>query len=162
MSSFRLLNEKDLDVYYEVLHAGYQSIKDLPITFDAVSAGKEQVLIWLKNNPAYGLFLEGRLISAVSVRLPWGPNPGPEVAPHIGWFVTHPEYKRQDYGKKLFFLVESNILKEQLKAPFVTLGTASNHPWLKEMYEKIGFRHYSTVQLPGKKHQTLYLKKNLV
>ena len=68
---------------------------------------------------------------------------------------------RISYARKLLAWVEQEILKKQLKAPFVTLGTADAHPWLKEMYLHLGFRIIGEKQLPGKKHKTIYFQKDV-
>lgn len=124
METFRMLTIADIDVYYSVLHRGYQSIRQYPISFAAVTVSKEESCQWLQANPTYGLFVDGQLVSAISLRMPWGPNPGPRQVPHIGWFVTNPDYKHQGYATRLLSRVETEILKKNLKAPLVTLGTA--------------------------------------
>jgi len=161
MELFRMLTTDDIDVYYSVLHRGYQSIRQYPITFSAVTASKEEARQWLQLNPTYGLFVDGTLVSAISLRMPWGPNPGPRGLPHIGWFVTDPDYKHRGYATKLLHRVETDIIQKELKAPMVTLGTAESHPWLRQMYEKMGFECYDQVQLKHKKHRTLYFQKKI-
>lgn len=161
MEFFRLVTSTDLDAYYEVLHQGYQSIKQLPISFEAVDASEEKTLEWILEHPTYGLFIGDTIVSALSLRMPWGSSPGPLIAPHLGWFVTHPDYKRKGYARKLYQQVEKEILSKELKTPIVTLGTAENHEWLKSMYESFGFEIYKTIQLQGKKHRTVYFKKQL-
>ena len=64
------------------------------------------------------------------------------------------------YARKLFFLLEEQILKEELRTPAVTLGTAAEHPWLVKMYESWGFETVETKTLPGNSHQTVYMKKS--
>ena len=162
MTTYSELGENDLDAYYHVLHAGYQTDKKYPISFSAITATKEQEREWLAKNPTYGLFEGHVLVSAVSLRMPWGPNPGPEGVPHIGQVVTAPEHMHKGYASKLINLVLEEVLKKQLKVPFVTLGTATSHPWLRRMYEKLGFRAFREVQLPGKQHRTVYLRKDLI
>ena len=93
--------------------------------------------------------------------MPWGPNPGPEGVPHIGQVVTAPEHMHRGYASTLIGLILEEVLKQQLKVPFVTLGTATSHPWLRKMYEKLGFRAFREVQLPGKAHRTVYLRRDL-
>ena len=156
MMTYRELGEDDLDVYYRVLHEGYQTDKKYPISFSAITATREQERSWLAHNPTYGLFDGDVLVSALSLRMPWGPNPGPEGVPHIGQVVMH-----KGYASRLIGLVTEEVLKQQLKVPFVTLGTATSHPWLRKMYEKLGFRAFREVQLPGKQHRTVYLRKDL-
>lgn len=161
METYRQLDEADLDAYYRVLHEGYQTDKEYPISFAAITATKEEERDWLANNPTYGLFVDGTLVSAISLRMPWGPNPGPSGVPHIGQVVTDPQHMHKGYASKLILLVAEDVLKKQLKVPFVTLGTATSHPWLRTMYEKLGFAAFREVQLPGKKHRTVYLRKEL-
>ena len=159
MSEFRELTVQDLDAYYEVVHEGYQADKAYPITFDAITAPKEKARRWLEENPTYGLFENDRLVSVLSLRMPWGSHPGPYGVPHLGWVATHPDFKHHGEFKKLFHEVETEILQKELRTPLVTLGTAESHPWLKEMYESVGFVPHETKQLPGKKHKTVYLWK---
>lgn len=160
--SFRILTECDIDSYYHVLHEGYQNNKDYPISFDAMDATKEETMKWLQSHPTYGLFLGNRLVSAISLRMPWGIKPGPKNVPHIGHFVTDPVFMHKGYARKLLHMLENYVLKTELKTPFVTLGTADSHPWLQTMYEGMGFVCFDTVQLKGKKHHTLFFEKKLV
>ena len=73
---------------------------------------------------------------------------------------THPDYTGQSLGKKLLGWLEDNILIRELKAPAYSLGTATSHPWLRDMYLKLGFQPVFERDL-GKGHITLYLKKIL-
>lgn len=159
--SFRLLDQSDNEQYFDVLSKGYQSIKNLPISFDAVDTNRKETAKWLSNHPTYGLIVGEQLVSVVSLRMPWGDSPGPLGYPHLGRFSTHPEHKRKGYARQLFEKVEQEVLSNQLKTPYVTLGTAENHDWLKEMYEAFGFEVWKTVQLEGKQHRTVYLKKKV-
>jgi hypothetical protein len=100
------------------------------------------------------------MVSSVTVRYPWGPLPGPFGLPHIGWFGAHPDYPGHHFGRQVQDRLEQEILIDQLHAPAVSLGTATHHPWLKEMYLKRGFQPMHTRDL-GKGHITLYMKKVL-
>ncbi|MCD8220857.1 MAG: GNAT family N-acetyltransferase [Clostridiales bacterium] len=161
MNTFRLLNEEDGRVWYRILHESYQSLANMGISFEAITAQEEKALKWLRDNPTYGLFDEGELVASATLRMPWGPQPGPRPVPHIGWIVTRPEKKHQGYSRKLLAKLEEEVLKKQLKLPYVTLGTALEHPWLADYYRSLGFKVFDTVQLPDKKHHTLFLKKDL-
>lgn len=92
--------------------------------------------------------------------MPWVKKPGPYGVPHLGWVSTRPEEKHKGYARKLFFLLEEQVLKEELRTPAVTLGTAAEHPWLVKMYESWGFETVETKTLPGNSHQTVYMKKS--
>lgn len=94
------------------------------------------------------------------MRLPWGNNPGPFGVPHIGWLATHPDYKKQGLAIQLLNWVEKHILLQQLKVPFVTLGTAENHPWLSQFYLSQGFEEVGRADLIAD-HTTIYYRKIL-
>ena len=95
----------------------------------------------------------------MTLRMPWGGKPGPFGLPHIGWVSTRPEEKRKGYSKRLFHLLEEQVLQEELKVPAVTLGTATEHPWLISMYESWGFHVVGKKKLAHTHHETTYLKK---
>lgn len=162
MEYFRMLTTDDIDAYYKVLHRGYQSDRQYDISFTAMNATKEEERVWLMQNPTYAWFIDDCMVSAITLRMPWGPKPGPRVFPHIGQFVTDPDFKHCGYATKLLRAVEQNIIIKELKSPAVTLGTAEEHPWLKEMYEKMGFTCFGNIQLKNKKHKTVYFQKNLI
>lgn len=159
---YRQLTEADGVAYYEVLHEGYASNVAYGVDFSANRMTKEEALAWVITHPTYGLFVDGQLASSITLRMPWGPKPGPSKYPHIGHFVTSPRFKQQGYAKKLLHWLETVILYETLKSPFVTLGTADNHPWLKDMYLHLGFTITHKVQLPGLSHKTIYFEKKIV
>lgn len=161
MTECRRLLETEGEVWYDVLTAGYASLRGLPISFEAIEAGRDEALEWFSENPAYGLFEDGELISVVSLRMPWGPKPGPEKYPHIGYVATRPDKKKKGYARKLFHYLEEEVLKKELRSPAVTLGTAESHPWLVSMYRSMGFEELRTVQLPGKVHRTVFMIKHL-
>jgi S-(2-succino)cysteine N-acetyltransferase len=56
--------------------------------------------------------------------------------------------------------LENTVLRETLKCPAVSLGTADKHPWLIEMYERKGYEKAGSQDL-GKGHITVYLVKKL-
>ncbi|MFJ5623123.1 GNAT family N-acetyltransferase [Peribacillus loiseleuriae] len=157
---FREVRVEEADQFLRLTLDAYASIRELDIHFSAATATKEEVVKHLTENTAYVLEENGTFLSTISLRFPWGLNPGPLELPHIGWFATNPDYKRQGIGKKTLALLEEEVLKQQLKLPAVTLGTADNHPWLKEMYEKNGFVEIGQKDL-GKGHITIYLRKIL-
>ena len=156
---YRQLGLDDLSDYFRVLSAAYKTDAEYDISFSAMTATLEDEREWLQENPTYGWFVREKIVSAISLRMPWSRHPGPESVPHIGQVITDPEHMHRGYATKLMLAVENDVLREQLKVPFVTLGTAESHPWLRQMYEKLGFEVYAEKQLTGKRHRTLYLKK---
>ncbi|MCL9650378.1 GNAT family N-acetyltransferase [Pantoea agglomerans] len=157
---FRQVREDEVDVYLALMHAAYAPVKALGIKFDAATADRATALRHLQNHGVYALYMRDQMVSSVTVRYPWGPLPGPFGLPHIGWFGAHPDYPGHHFGRQVQDRLEQEILIDQLHAPAVSLGTATHHPWLKEMYLKRGFLPMHTRDL-GKGHITLYMKKVL-
>lgn len=157
---FRRLNSDDKHEYLSLMLAAYAPIKALGIQFDAATADLARVTKHLDEHAVFALFDGSRMAASVTLRFPWGTLPGPMGLPHIGWFGTHPEYTGQNLGKRLLEWLEDHILIGELKAPAYSLGTATSHPWLREMYIKLGFQPVFERDL-GKGHITLYLKKIL-
>ncbi|MBQ8920486.1 MAG: GNAT family N-acetyltransferase [Acidaminococcaceae bacterium] len=157
---FRPLAEKDIETFQRFLTAAYADDLQYGIRFQAAFATVEDIKKHLAGNPCYILERDGEIISSCSLRMPWGPNPGPDVFPHLGWVSTHPRYKQQGFSSRMLDWVEQEILIKQFKAPAVTLGTAEEHPWLIRMYEKRGYVAYEKRRL-HEDHVTVYMKKVL-
>lgn len=158
---FRQLLLTDQPAYQALIQSAYQSINQNVVSFDAAYESTEDNIRWLKTVPTFGLFNEeGILVSSVSLRFPWGPEPGPKIYPHIGRLATHADYKGQGYARMTFEYIE-RYLRDELKCPIVTLGTADRLPWLVSMYERWGFQEFDRKHLGNKKHITVYLKKDL-
>jgi GNAT superfamily N-acetyltransferase len=159
--TFRQLTMADQPAYQALIHSAYASIDTSQVTFDAATETREENIAWLEAIPTYGLFNSGNeMVSAVSLRYPWGPEPGPQVFPHIGRLATHSDHKGHGYASTIYQYVEQ-VLRDQVKTPQVTLGTADQLPWLVDMYKRWGFVEYERTQLPGKQHTTVYLAKKL-
>lgn len=157
---FRQVREDEVDVYLALMHAAYAPVKALGIKFDAATADRATALRHLQNHGVYALYMRDQMVSSVTVRYPWGPLPGPFGLPHIGWFGAHPRYRGEQRGRQIYDWVETHILREQLRAPAVSLGTAINHPWLIPFYQQYGFEPSHEADL-GKGHITLFMKKIL-
>ncbi|WP_392565080.1 GNAT family N-acetyltransferase [Utexia brackfieldae] len=142
----------------DLIQSAYQAHQVADIHFAAVDIDMQSMQQHLLYNAAYVLEIDDRFASTISLRFPWGNNPGPFGVPHIGWFATHPDFTQQGLGAKLLVWLENHILKETLKLPAVTLGTAENHPWLVSFYQKQGFNPIAKADL-GLGHRTLYLEK---
>lgn len=158
--TIRIAGPDDLPAYARLVSGAYQDIRDLGIRFLAASATDEQVLEHLERNVAYVLEEDGELVTTLSVRYPWGPNPGPFGVPHLGWIATDPGHQRRGLAQRLMTYVEQEVLRDRLHAPAVSLGTAEHHPWLTAMYVRLGYQPAGTAEL-GRGHTTVYLKKQL-
>lgn len=157
---FRRLTLDDKHDYLALMLDAYAPIKALGIQFDAATADLASVTQHLNDHAVFTLFDDQRMVASVTLRFPWGAMPGLIGLPHIGWLGTHPDYTGQRLGKKLLDWLEDNILIRELKAPAYSLGTATSHPWLRDMYLKLGFQPVFERDI-GKGHTTLYMKKIL-
>lgn len=158
--SFRLMTYNDIPTYQKLLHRAYQTNTQLGIHFAAATATQAQIIEHIESNAVYLFEKNSKLLSTLSIRFPWGNNPGPYGLPHLGWFATDPIYKGKGYGNALWDFVEQQILINQLKLPAVTLGTAANHPWLAQTYINKGYKKIGYANLTPD-HITLYFEKIL-
>lgn len=160
--TFRRLQMSDQPAYQDLIHSAYGSIDQSVVSFDAASESHADNIHWLETVPTFGLFnKDGDLVSGVSLRYPWGPEPGPKAYPHIGRLATHADFKGHGYARITFDYIEV-YLRDELKCPMVTLGTADQLPWLVAMYERWGFVEFDRKRLGNKKHITVYLQKELI
>ena len=146
--SLTLLGEDRLTEYRTLLHTAYAQNARHGVHFAAASVSVEQVRRHLRENLAYGLDGEdGRLLGSVSLRLPWGPNPGHLGLPHIGWLAADPDRAPRGTGIGLLEALVEQVLRPQLHAPAVSLGTAAEHPWLGAYYQRLGFSPVGSADL---------------
>ncbi|MCX8730772.1 GNAT family N-acetyltransferase [Gilliamella sp. B2969] len=157
---FRLMTYDDIPAYQTLLHNAYQAVSQLGIHFAAATVDRFTIANHIESNAVYVTEKDSELVSTLSIRFPWGNNPGPYGLPHLGWFATNPQYKGQGYGNALWDWVENQILINQLKLPAATLGTAQNHPWLAQIYINKGYRPIGQADLTPD-HTTLYFEKIL-
>lgn len=160
MKEFRQLTSADVSEYHDVLIAGYAANKDYPISFDATNFTLQESEEWVETYPVYGLFVDGALVSSITLRMPWVRHSTPDVYPHIAHFVTAPEHKGKGYAREMLGLIE-DLLRNVYKTPYVTLGTAAEHPWLPKMYESFGFEEFDRERFADKLHTTIFFKKAL-
>jgi predicted GNAT family N-acyltransferase len=159
--NFKKLTVKDSWQLTQLLHDAYQADENLGIHFKAADISEDVVKKHLDSTPTFGYIDdEGSLISTTSVRLPWSINPGPYFLPHIGWVATDSKHKHQGFAKNIILDVISKFVKSELKAPGVTLGTAVEHPWLKDFYISLGFIPFEEIR-KYQNHKTVYLIKLL-
>lgn len=157
---FRQITLDDDEAFLVLALAAFEPIRQLGINFSAAHADIEMVRNHISSHGVYVMEKDGTMVSSFTIRYPWGPEPGPFGLPHLGWFATHPDYKKQGLGKQMMNWLEQNVLIAQLKAPAVSLGTAQNHPWLIEMYKHHGFKEVGQTYL-GKGHLTIWMEKVL-
>ncbi|UUZ80545.1 GNAT family N-acetyltransferase [Paenibacillus sp. P26] len=157
---FRLATLDDANVLLDLSLRAYEPIRKLGIHFTAATADLDTVRKNIDNHACYVMEQDGDIIATVTIRMPWGPQPGPFGLPHIWWFAVDPDTGQKGVGSKLLSWVEETIIRDTLKAPAVSLGTADKHPWLIEMYERKGYVRAGEKDL-GKGHITVYLRKEL-
>lgn len=158
----RRLGAADADALLAILHAAYAADLELGVRFGASDATRDDVLAHLRGNLAHGLVdpaAPERILSTISIRVPWGPNPGPLALPHLGWLAADPACPERGLGSEVLERIE-DVLREQLRAPAVTLGTAREHPWLGDYYVRRGYERIGSRDL-GLGHLTDYHLKPL-
>ncbi|MGK9162634.1 sulfur-containing aminoacid acetyltransferase SnaB [Bacillus subtilis] len=157
---YRLAVERDAEQLLALTLRAYEPIRKLGIRFAAAHADLDLVLQNIRENACYVMEEDGRIIATITLRMPWGKQPGPYGVPHIWWFAVDPGTGKKGIGTKLLQWLEETILRDTFKVPFVSLGTADKHPWLIEMYERKGYVRSGEQDL-GKGHITVYMKKQL-
>lgn len=157
---YRQITFADAMDYQTLVHQAYRPVTELGIHFAAANADLAAIEQHISSNLVFATYVENKPICTLSLRLPWGNNPGPYGVPHIGWVATDPAFKQQGLAAELLAWVEKNILIQQLNVPFVSLGTAANHPWLSNFYIKQGFKENERVDLTPD-HTTIYYYKIL-
>ena len=157
----RLAVLDDKEKLLDLILRAYASARELGIHFAAATANVELVATNIKNNMCYVLEEEGKLLATCSLRMPWGLQPGPYGFPHLYWFAVDPSLAKQGVGKHLLEWIENTIVRDTLKSPAVSLGTADKHPWLIGMYEKHGYERVGLADL-GRGHITIYMRKILL
>lgn len=156
--TYRQATLKDAENLHHLIKLAYASNREYGINFAAVTADIDLIEHHIKTNICYLAEENGKLVGTISLRMPWGLQPGPSGVPHIGWFAVDPTLGKKGIGSKILEWLETEILQDQLKVPFVTLGTADKHPWLADMYTRKGYQKFAEKDL-GKGHITYYFKK---
>lgn len=158
-TTFRRISPDEVRSYRTLVQAAYAQVSELGVHFAAADASEAAFEAHLRQNVAWGHYDDGELVATASIRFPWGPNPGGFNLPHFGWIAVDPKRAHQGRGERIIADVEA-LLRDELHAPAVSLGTAQDHPWLADYYCRQGFRPAGQVDL-GLGHITSYFIKPL-
>jgi S-(2-succino)cysteine N-acetyltransferase len=150
----------DIPELLDLTYHAYAPIRKIGIHFAAANPTEQLVKKNIEENICFLLEKDGTIQSTASLRMPWGSNPGPYGYPHLWWFATNPAVAKSGYGTTLLHYLEHDFIEKQLRCPAVSLGTASHHPWLVEMYERKGYQKFGSRD-SGKGHITQFLIKVL-
>jgi len=161
MNNYRLATIQDAEAILALTLRAYAPIRELGIHFAAATADLGLVKRNLRDNVCYVQEVEVRIQATLSLRMPWGNQPGPFGLPHIWWFAVDPLITEKGIGAAFMKWIEDEVLREQLRVPAVSLGTADSHPWLFKMYERRGYVRAGEANL-GKGHTTVYLAKPIL
>lgn len=161
MLNYRLATVQDAEEILAVTLRAYAPVRELGIHFAAATADLDLVTRNIENNLCYVREQAGRIQATLSLRMPWGNQPGPYGVPHIWWFAVDPENEEKGIGTAFMKWIEEDVLAKQLKVPIVSLGTADSHPWLADMYIRKGYVRAGQADL-GKGHLTVYLAKPIL
>jgi len=159
--TFRLATQEDAPALLDLTLRAYKPIRDLGIHFLAANADLALVQANIRDNMCFVMEEDGKILSTLTLRMPWGPRPGPFGVPHIWWFATDPGIGRKGIGSIMLTWCEEKMVRDTLKSPAVSLGTAKEHPWLGRMYERRGYVPIKS-QDSGRGHVTVFYKKNLL
>ncbi|WP_413627898.1 GNAT family N-acetyltransferase [Fructilactobacillus vespulae] len=154
----RQIKINELEQLKRIIDLAYQKDEELGINF---KTGQQSFSEFKQASESLTTFVAmngNEIVSTVSVRYPWSANPSPYQIPHLGWIATNPKYFHQGHSTELIKWVEDNFLKKVEHVDAVSLGTAVEHPWLVDFYQKLG---YETIETKRKfaDHLTVYLIK---
>lgn len=158
--SFRAASLEDALQLHEMILKSYQRDLEVGVVFKASNSTLQDIERHIETHLCYVMEIDGELAATCSLRMPWSEDPSPTSCPHIKWLCVATKFSRQGYGTEMLRFMEQEIVKKLLKCPSLTLGTAVEHPWLSKMYEKLGYRHFQTIDL-GYGHLTAYFQKEL-
>jgi GNAT superfamily N-acetyltransferase len=161
MTTFRIATVEDAPVLLDLSLRAYKPIRELGINFAAATADLPLVEKNIRNNMCLVMEADGAILSTISIRMPWGPSPGPYGVPHLWWFASEPDTDRKGIGREMINWCEETMIRDTLKSPAVSLGTADRHPWLIDMYKRRGYEIQGTKDL-GRGHITIFMKKILI
>ncbi|MFC3932823.1 GNAT family N-acetyltransferase [Streptococcus dentapri] len=150
------LKTSDIPELVELFHKAYAANEALGIHFKAATITAQELEKIRRALPIFVTKREQKIVSTVSIRLPWSSNPSPFALPHLGWLATDPSQSGQGLAKELVKRVTDDFVIKELRAPALTLGTAAEHPWLVRAYQKMGFSYLGERQLFSD-HKTIYL-----
>lgn len=161
MADFRMATLEDAPALLELTLRAYEPIRQLGINFAAATADLDLVRKNIRENMCFVMEEDGKIVSTISARMPWGPSPGPFGVPHLWWFASDPDVGRKGVGREMITWCEEVIIRDTLKSPAVSLGTADRHPWLIEMYKRRHYEIQGSKDL-GRGHITIYMKKDFI
>lgn len=159
-TNFRIATVVDAPVIQAISHKAYAPVRELGINFAAATADLATVEKNITNNICLVMEEDGQIVSTISIRMPWGQQAGPFGVPHLWWFASDPDATRKGVGREMITWAEESFIRDTLKSPAVSLGTAEEHPWLVEMYERRGYDIMHKKAL-GRGHMTVFMKKIL-
>ncbi|BBP87136.1 putative N-acetyltransferase YxeL [Bacillus safensis] len=158
--TFRLATEADIEALLELTTRAYEPIRELGIQFQSSMPISLSFRKNVQKNLCYVMEENGELLSTLSLRMPWGESSQDRSASLISGGLPQNQPPKKGTGSALLEWVETEVLRDTLKVPYVSLGTADKHPWLIEMYERKGYVRAGEKDL-GKGHITVYFKKQL-
>lgn len=159
--TYRLAVKDDAPALLDLTLRAYRPIRELGINFAAAHADLDLVEYNIRNHMCFVMEKNGKLLATLTLRMPWGPQPGPFGVPHIWWFAVDPDVSGRGIGSTMLTWCEEKMVRDTLKSPAVSLGTAKEHPWLGRMYERRGYVPIMTKD-SGRGHTTVFYKKELL
>jgi GNAT superfamily N-acetyltransferase len=159
--TYRLAVRDDAPALLDLTLRAYRPIRELGINFAAANADLALVEYNIRSHMCFIMEENGKPLATLTLRMPWGPQPGPFGVPHIWWFAVDPDIGRKGIGSAMLAWCEETMVRDTLKSPAVSLGTAKEHPWLGDMYVRRGYVPVMEKDL-GKGHTTVFYRKELL
>lgn len=114
---FRLLTPHDGEEYADLVHDAYQADGALGIDFAAVDMTREELARILAKHPTYGLFIQGRLVSAMTLRMPWGGSPAPSACRISAGYQRVPRRREKDIASAYSIFWKNRSCRKSSKSP---------------------------------------------
>lgn len=160
---YRLATVEDAERVLHITYEAYVTIRELGLTWPAAHADLALIEDNITHNKCYVLEQDGLIVATVTLA---DPERVKELTaetglPFIMWFAVDPNVQGTGAGSKLLQWVEEHIIRDEVGAPAVTLGTAEKHPWLLPMYERRGYESIRSRDA-GKGEGPMHLMRKVV
>lgn len=160
---YRLATLEDAERVQHIIYEAYVTIRELGLSWPAANADVTMIQENITHNKCYVLEQDGLITATITLA---NPERFKELTdstglPFIMWFAVDPNVQGTGAGSKLLNWVEQHIIRDEVGAPAVTLGTSEKHPWLLPMYQRRGYESIR-VRDAGKGEGPMHLMRKVV
>lgn len=111
----------------------------------------------LNSNSLFIYTVDGKIVSVIGAEDSEFDN----EALSLHMFMTHPDYRKKGYGRKVFVKAEEELFK---RVNTIDLLVRNDHPFSLKLYEKWGYENKGKVEVPWEVEKDkfyIYLKKSI-